>query len=117
MLPPKRSANPDLQEYIGNYFSEGKYKAGFRAYYYSLLYNRAHPEKELMVGIFGLQEVNKGIQFLRNRETVNGELLREFSRQLTALIEEVFNPDEVFKQTEDFSKCSICPYATICSRN
>ena len=41
---------------------------------------------------------------------------REFRERLTALLEEIFNPDTSFNQTEDVSKCEYCDFKDLCKR-
>jgi hypothetical protein len=43
-------------------------------------------------------------------------LMEEFSMHLTTLLEEIFNPEEVFDQTTDTKTCEFCPYKNICYR-
>ena len=40
----------------------------------------------------------------------------EFAGELRRLLEEIFNSDEVFSQTEDRKKCAYCPYVGMCNR-
>lgn len=41
---------------------------------------------------------------------------REFSENLNKLLEEIFNPEEVFGQTENLKKCEFCEFRTLCKR-
>ena len=41
---------------------------------------------------------------------------KEFRERLTALLEEIFNPDTSFNQTEDVSKCEYCDFKDLCKR-
>ena len=117
LIPFSRASNPDLASYVGEYFNEGKYKAGFQGYYYGFLFQKAHPEKQIKIGIFGLQEINQGIQLLRDKQTIRSDLFGEFEKQLRRKLIEIWDPNVPFSQTQDANKCVFCPYATICSRN
>ncbi len=116
LMPPSKAANPNIVEYLTDYFAEGKYRAGFQGYFYGFLFHKAHPEKQLVIGIFGLQEINKGIQLLRNQQIITDDLFAEFEGQLGRLLQQIWDPKIPFSQTDDESKCVFCPYATICSR-
>jgi len=40
----------------------------------------------------------------------------EYLQHLTRLMEEIFNPEIAFTQTEETSHCEYCPYRKICHR-
>lgn len=41
---------------------------------------------------------------------------KEFRNRLDALLEEIFNPDSSFSQTEDTDKCAYCDFKDLCKR-
>lgn len=41
---------------------------------------------------------------------------REFRENLNKLLEEIFNPEEAFGQTENLKKCEFCEFRTLCKR-
>lgn len=43
-------------------------------------------------------------------------LLSQFQEGLQRLIQDLFNPDQPFDQTDDHMNCQYCPYKEICSR-
>jgi hypothetical protein len=43
-------------------------------------------------------------------------LFSEFEELLLLLLEEIFNPDGVFDQTDKVEACKICPFTGICYR-
>ena len=58
-----------------------------------------------------------------SRETEKKEVINykaslwqsQFEKRLTQLLEEIFNPDEPFRQTEDkFNACRFCQFSTFC---
>jgi len=106
----------DLSEYVESYFENSYYKTGFQGYYYALLFHRNHPSAKLKVGIYGLKEINKGIQYLRNRKEISPALLDTFEARLKGLISEIFDPGVPFIETEDARKCRYCAYKAICAR-
>ncbi|HSH51107.1 MAG TPA: PD-(D/E)XK nuclease family protein, partial [Bacteroidales bacterium] len=44
------------------------------------------------------------------------EVAGEYLQNLTRLIEEIFNPEIAFTQTDEISHCEYCPYKKICHR-
>lgn len=44
------------------------------------------------------------------------EYLEDFSSGLQQILEEIFNRDEPFSQTDDDKKCAYCPYIGLCNR-
>lgn len=40
----------------------------------------------------------------------------EFRERLTALLQEIYNPEEAFNQTEDLKKCEYCDFRSLCKR-
>jgi CRISPR/Cas system-associated exonuclease Cas4 (RecB family) len=102
-------------EYIADYFTNPELKSGFQGYFYGLL---ARPllSGEFQVGILGMRQLNKGVQWLQNGGTIRAELIEEFELQLQQLVREIYDPERPFTQTEDEKWCSYCPYNRICNR-
>lgn len=104
-----------LEEYMALYFNDPDLKSGFQGYFYGLL---ARPElaENFQVGILGMRELNKGVQWLQNGQTIHPTLITEFEAQLKAMVHEMYDPAIPFRQTEDAKRCSYCPYNRICHR-
>lgn len=117
LLPPSKRMNKNFDEYLDEYFTNSKYKSGFQAYYYAYLFHKSHPEDNITTGIFGLKSVNQGIKYLRNGTTIAPEMLDIYESKLGSLIEEIFNPDVNFAETDDHRKCEYCAYRSICRKN
>ena len=117
MLPRYRAQAPDPEDYFVPYFSEGKYKSGFQAYFYASLYHREHPGANIKAGVYELRRASRGTEFLRRGEVLSDSFLNVFQQKLQALVGEVFSKSEPFRQTEDLSKCRFCAYKTICQRD
>ncbi len=104
-----------VEEYIDLYFDSPDLKSGFQGYYYGLL-----AQKELTgdfkVGVLGMRQLNQGVQWLRNGNTVSPDLMQEFETRLETLVQEIYNPDIPFNQTEEEKHCTYCPYNRICNR-
>ncbi len=42
-------------------------------------------------------------------------LLKDYKVEIIEIIEDIFNKDIVFSQTEEKNNCKYCPYQSICS--
>jgi RecB family exonuclease len=100
-------------------------KAAFQTFIYALLYknNRAvsAANARIVPGLINrLNLFDDSFQFglTMNRQRVYdvNSLLPEFEAHLKILLEEIFNPAEVFDQTTFIEKCRYCPYQNICYR-
>ncbi len=109
-------------------------KAGFQTFYYSLLYyyglnqaDKDNPENILMPGLFNSSELFRPdfsmqlqIKDAEGKRWQNIEDIRsylsEYHQLLQKTLDELFDPDQPFRQTEDINKCKICPYSGICHR-
>jgi ATP-dependent helicase/nuclease subunit B len=88
--------------------------------YYRMLWNESFPNDAVMPGIIPLKKPSEGIQ------TVNTSQLSDEERDLphvqlkqmfTGLVEELFNPEIPFIQTDDIARCNYCSFKGVCSRN
>jgi hypothetical protein len=114
-------------ESIASLFSrEGKRnKAAFQTLVYALLYktnmNPAVINTRVVPGLINRNTLFENlVEFgLRiNKAPVNDVtfLLPEFEEQLRTLLEELFNPETKFDQTNVMETCRICSYKNICYR-
>ncbi len=104
------------EEYIEKYFADPRYKAGFQAYFYAWLYYKQNSTQNIKAGIYHLKEINKGIKMLRNNQLIDQSLLIHFEDLLREKLQELFNFDAPFVQTEDVTRCEFCTYKDICFR-
>jgi hypothetical protein len=106
------------------YSRDGKRnKAAFQTLLYAWLYTKTNNTSGLRV-IPGLlngknlfdEDMEFGLKM--NRQTLNDvhTVLPEFEANLKELLEELFNPEMVFDQTQEIKNCEYCPYKRICYR-
>jgi CRISPR/Cas system-associated exonuclease Cas4 (RecB family) len=99
-------------------------KAAFQTFLYALLYRINHPTHGLKV-IPGL--INRDYLFGKENEfgfkmkkvgimEASDQVMDEFEGHLKNVLSEIFNPAEVFDQTNLVETCSYCPYKNICYR-
>ena len=100
-------------------------KAAFQTMVYALLYknNRAvsAADAKIVPGLINRENLfNDSIKFglTMGKQWVGdaSELLPEFELHLKELLEELFDPAQVFDQTPFTEKCRYCPYQGICYR-
>ncbi len=97
-------------------------KAAFQTILYAMLYiKNSGNTAGVMPSLISRNNVydgkNKFGLFLEKEEVTDvSSLLNEFESRLKLLLEEIFNPQEVFDQTDDFETCKFCPYREICYR-
>jgi hypothetical protein len=103
-----------------------KKEKAFQVMMYSWLYTRAtgYSEKPLQSGIFSLRNLsNKLMKFSLKLEkspadsNIDQEKLESFETYLLSLLEEMFDRDFPFVQTETIETCRTCDYKSICNRS
>ena len=104
-----------VDEYMALYFDDPNLKSGFQGYFYGLL-ARPTLAGDFQVGILGMRELNRGVQWLQAGRTIRPELIDAFETALQQMVQEMYNPEVPFRQTEDVKRCSYCPYNRICHR-
>jgi len=103
-------------------------KAAMQTMFYGLIYQATNPENTLPLkpAIFNLREMfgddfNPYLQQKQPYKTgveVNDyrEFEAEYREGLTFLLEDIYNPEIPFDQTDDLQKCGYCTYKEICGR-
>lgn len=103
-------------------------KAVFQTFFYGLLYlasPKANQSSPIQASLFNIRDLFKEdfsplIQqkIGRSNEDVSDIriFLDAFKSELKILLEEIYDPDISFSQTDDTKKCGYCPYAGICNR-
>lgn len=99
-------------------FTDSKYKLNLQLLFYCMLVTDNH--KDLLVpyraGIFKMREFGEGILWLNDDSPVTPTEIDQFRLRLGLLVDEIFNPEIPFRQTEDHDKCRFCDYNGLCSR-
>ena len=109
---------------------EKRNKAAMQTLFYSLLFTEARPGNNLpvMPGIFNSKEMFADEFDIRLKVKEPGSknkylslndarpVLAAFRQGLTGILEEIFDVENNFDQTEDLKVCATCPYTGICHR-
>jgi hypothetical protein len=103
-------------------------KAAMQTLFYGLLYQANYPDNTLPLkpAIFNLREIFRDDfnPYLHEKPDRNSkqevqnylDYREDYETALKNTLEEIFDPQQAFDQTEDLDKCRTCPYADICAR-
>jgi hypothetical protein len=103
-------------------------KAAMQTMFYGLIYQSTHPQNTapLKPTIFNLKEIfsddfNPYLQLKESRKpgielTDYRDHQEEYESGLKGLLEEMYDPEVPFSQTDDLKKCEYCAYKEICGR-
>lgn len=91
----------------------------FQVFLYSLIEQRLGYQGPIMPQVLYLRKVGKdyepGVSIAGDRVQDSRIHACEFGGRLTDLLEEIFNPGDVYEPTEISHFCEYCDYASICS--
>ncbi|MFY0594427.1 PD-(D/E)XK nuclease family protein [Roseivirga sp.] len=114
-LAPRTSLKLPADEYINTYFEKPALKSGFQGYLYALL-TRGHVAEQVRIGILSMRHLSQGTQWLRAGNTVSEDVISAFDSQLKEMVQEIYNPEVAFTQTEDVAQCEYCAFNRVCRR-
>jgi len=114
---------------MGNLFAhDSKESMSFliQTFIYCLLYLDKNDLSQILPTVYVVREMsdsNYSGQFTDKMESKNGKPVdnfldykEQFTEQLTACLEELFNPDVPFTQTQEIENCKYCSFKAICRR-
>jgi len=104
-----------VEDYMDAYFDNPELKTGFQGYFYGLLCS-TELQNDFQVGILGMREMSKGVQWLQQGRTISGDLMVAFESRLLSLVKEIYDPTKIFSQTTETKRCEYCPYNRICDK-
>ncbi|MFP4605431.1 MAG: PD-(D/E)XK nuclease family protein [Bacteroidales bacterium] len=101
--------------------SKGNHNA-LQALLYSMMYVQTeHPEQEIIPGLYFIRELFGGnFQYTLKsggKRVLYKPLEAEFMEQVKVTLQNLFDPDQDFYQTEDADTCRTCPYNKICRKS
>jgi RecB family exonuclease len=101
---------------IEDLFSEIKNKEQLQTWIYGWLYGKASGNTAIRAGLIVARELGEGVKYVNEGNIFSPEQLREFEVRLGSLIEEMYDPNKPFVQTEDSKRCTYCAFREICTR-
>jgi CRISPR/Cas system-associated exonuclease Cas4 (RecB family) len=98
-----------------------KKREAFQLAFYAYLYLR-NAEKDVVVrsGIYPVRNLSNGLQFLiagPQAEELDLQTLEDFEAELASLLDEIFDVDVPFVQTDEPERCRFCAYKVMCTRS
>ena len=92
----------------------------FQLLFYAFLFlkNNLNYSKAVVPGIITFRALSDGLLTLKfvNGDLVNDDILTQFEAVLHQIIEDLFNQEIPFSQTESLKNCEYCPYIKVCNR-
>lgn len=92
-----------------------------QALIYSLVIKKGYyPDQKISAAIYAVlrmndEDLDPGIKIGGEKMEI-GNIELDWESEFTTLLENIFNPDAVFRQTEFKERCVYCPYNPICMR-
>ncbi len=98
--------------------TDKKYSKAFQLLFYTYLYQKNNPStQQIIPGIYSMRAISSGfITTTLPEGTDDNDLISEFEKVLSDVIEDIFNPELPFIQTDDLDTCKWCDYKGICNR-
>ena len=114
-LASMTSLKLSAEEYTQAYFENPDLKSGFQGYLYALL-TRGHLSEQVRIGILSMRHLSQGTQWLRAGQEVPEPVIDAFDTRLKEMVNEIYNPEVPFSQTEDLKQCEYCAFNRVCRR-
>jgi len=107
---------------IPSLFARDGNHAALQALLYARMYDQENPDgKQLVPGLYFLRDIYRNdfdYRLVMNKAPVRyHQVAGPLEEQLKELMQQLFDPDIPFDQTEDWNTCRFCPYNTICRRS
>jgi hypothetical protein len=106
----------ELPKNFEDIFSEPEYRVSFQLMFYEYLFRRLNPNVAIKSGIYKLRKSIDGIQYLNDGKPIENANWDIFNFKIEKLIEEIFNSDIPFSQTNEINNCRNCDFKGICNR-
>lgn len=119
-IDPKDLSVPSLDELFNPAVKKIK-KEIIQALIYSFILRREnYPEKSVHAVIYAIlkladENFDMSIKIGGKKMEIS-QVEAEFQTHLEKILTEIYSPETVFRQTEIFDRCKICPYKLICRR-
>ncbi|MEZ5007327.1 MAG: PD-(D/E)XK nuclease family protein [Chitinophagales bacterium] len=99
--PKSRSNEKPLEDYFNAYFENDQFKEGLQGYFYAWIYQKQFNAKQLKVGFYSAKKMSEGLILIRNGAFVSNEILDVFDDFLKAKLNEIFDKEIPFNQSEE----------------
>ncbi|MFO8234857.1 MAG: PD-(D/E)XK nuclease family protein [Bacteroidales bacterium] len=106
---------------VAHLFELGGNHKALQSLLYSMMYDATeHPGQEIVPGLYFIRDLfNNNFDYAlksAKKKIKYHEVVDELMEHLQIALQNLFNPEQDFYQTEDKNICRNCPYAEICRR-
>ena len=96
---------------------DGEHTKALQLMLYAYLYYRKNGTTDTEAEIVSLRKISQNYKLEINKShTITQDIILEFEQLLKNTMEEIFNPQEAFTQTENQDHCKYCNYQNICRK-
>jgi len=92
----------------------------FQLLMYAMLYQRKYGNTQaVQPGIISFRNLTAGMLALKtpeNKGLIDDQIIQEFEKQLTKVMENIYDPTQPFTRTTDEKKCINCDFKKVCNR-
>ncbi|MFA7360218.1 MAG: PD-(D/E)XK nuclease family protein [Candidatus Kapaibacterium sp.] len=118
-----KTGNADIMTLSPKYYekfweefpSNTKYKSNLQTMLYAYVLWLENPEKQYNAGLYPVKNLKEGIKTISITPFTDSDM-KQFESVLLFLLEDIFNTDKPFTQTENLENCSYCDFKTLCRR-
>jgi len=106
---------------VASLFARDGNHAALQALLYARMYDQNNPDgQQLVPGLYFLRDIYRDdfdYRLMMNKAPVSyHQVAGQLEEQLKELMQQLYDPDIPFEQTEDWNTCRFCPYNGICRR-
>ena len=105
----------NYEKYWEEFPSDTKYKANLQTMLYAYMLWLEKPDKQYNAGLYPIKNLKEGIKTISTTPFTDTDMKR-FESVLVHLLEDIFNVEKTFKQTENPDNCKYCDFKSLCSR-
>lgn len=95
--------------------SNVSYKANFQTLFYAYMLYIKEPNKKYNAGLYPVKKLSKEIITVSDT-SLGGEDMKKFGEVLKKVLEDIFDLQKPFSQTEDEKNCKYCDFKSLCRR-
>ncbi|MFA5011784.1 MAG: PD-(D/E)XK nuclease family protein [Ignavibacteria bacterium] len=105
----------NYEKYWEEFPASTKYKANLQTMLYAYMLWMEKPDKKYNAGLYALKNPRENIKTISAIPFTDSDMKR-FESVLVYLLEDVFNVEKPFTQTENLDNCKYCDFKTLCRR-
>lgn len=111
----KKLSEKNYEKYWTELQISNKYNSSFQTMFYAYLLWLEKPEKKYNAGLYNVKNLKDGIITICDVPFESNDLKR-FESVMKLILEDIFNTEKYFSQTENPEDCIFCDYKQLCNR-